>query len=153
MALKPITQQQFVVLIDQLTSTYWTKVTSPKESRVQSEYNDGSTGTTRKVSGFTTRENVTLTKAFDPIADKAIITWYNSSKGSASTGTSSQGVTPFTVSITPVTNTYQGTTITGVTITLTGCQVVSIKLPEVDRTGSGTAMLELEIYYEELTMS
>lgn len=152
MALKPITQQQFVVLIDQLTSTYWSKVTSPKESRVQAEYNDGSTGTTRKVAGFTSRENVTLTKAFDPVADKAIIAWYNGLKGS-STGGTGTGATPFAVSITPVTNTYQGTTITGVTITLTGCTVVSLKMPEVDRTGSSAAMLELEVYYEELTLT
>ncbi len=152
MALKPITQQQFIVLIDQLKETYWSKVTAPKESRVAADYNDGSTGTTRKVLGFTNRDNVTLSKAFDPVADKAVLAWYTSYKGGGSSANTASSATPFTISITPVTNTYQGATIAGVTITLTGCQVISAKLPEVDRTGSAVAMIEFEICYEELSI-
>lgn len=145
MALKPILQKQFLVLIDQLKESYWNKATSPKESREVAEYNDGQTGVTRKVLGFTSTENVTLSKPFDPIQDKFITDWYTDYKKNV--GTKDR----FTVSIQPVQNDYQGNTIKGVTITLTGCQIVSFKAPEVDRMGTATAMLEIELCYDDLS--
>ena len=145
MALKPITQKQFLVLIDQLKETYWSKATAPKETREAADYNDGQTGNTKKALGFVSRDNITLSKAFDPVADKVITTWYD---GIKKNGTPAEG---FSISIQPVQNNLETTTISGVTITLTGCQVVSFKLPEIDRMGNGVAMLELEVCYDNLS--
>ena len=58
MALKPITQKQFLVLIDQLKETYWSKATAPKETREAADYNDGQTGNTKKALGFVSRDNI-----------------------------------------------------------------------------------------------
>ncbi len=145
MALKPVTQKQFLVILDKLTDTYWTKATAPKETREVVEYNDGQTGNIRKALGFLNRDNITLSKPFDPAADKALMAWYENIRKN---GTTAEG---FTVTITPVNNDMAGTTISGVTITLTGCQVVSFRTPEVDRAGSAIAMVELELLYDDIS--
>lgn len=144
MALKPITQKQFLVILDKLATTYWSKATSPKESRDVADYNDGQTGTVKKALGFLSRDNITLSKAFDPDADKAITTWYAEMQKN---GTPNDG---FNVSITPVKNDLAGTTLKGITLKLSGCQVVSLKLPDVDRMGNGVATIELELCYDTL---
>lgn len=146
MALKPTMQKQFLVLLDQLKETYWSKVTAPKETRDVAEYNDGQTGKTRKVLGFTNTENITLSKAFDPVADKAIVDWYSNRKKDAGKAEK------FSISIQPINADYQGSVISGgITITLTGCQVVSFKAPDVDRLGTGMSMIELEVCYDDIS--
>ena len=145
MTLKPILQKQFLVIIDKLQATYWTKVTRPKKSRETADYNDGQTGTIKKVLGFTSLDNVTLSKPFDPEKDKAITDWLTQMDKNVGNGER------FSVSIQPVAADTQGTVIKGATFTLTGCQIVSFSAPEVDRMGSSMAMLDLEICYDDLT--
>lgn len=146
MPLKPIMQKQFLVLLDQLSETYWSKATAPKETKDVAEYNDGQTGKTRKVLGFTSTDNVTLSKGFDPVEDKKLLEWYSNRKKEA--GKEEK----FTLSMQPINSDYQGSVISsGATITLTGCQVVSFKAPEVDRMGSGLATIELEICFDDIS--
>lgn len=170
--LKPISQKQFKVTITSAatpntsgastgnTSTassgtqattssvsdfFFTKVTAPKETRETMDYNDGQTGTTYKMLGFTSRDNVTLTKPFNPAQDKQLASWYNQQVASAS---------DFTVSIQPVSNDNSGSALTGAgTLQLMGCEVVSLKFPDVDRMGNGAATIELEIIYKSWTFS
>lgn len=146
MALKPITVRSFLVTISGLGSTYFTKATAPKEAREVTEYQDGLTGTVRKMVGFTSRDNVTLSKPFYAVEDKALVNWYQAQKKA--------GAAKFVVSITPVNPDLEGTKIAGaMTITLTGCEVVSLKLPDIDRMGSGTAMLELELLHDDWSIN
>lgn len=143
--LKPILQKQFLVIIDQLQTTYWTKATRPKVTRETADYNDGQTGTVKKMLGFTSRDNITLSKPFDPTADKAITDWYTELQKNESEDRR------FSVSLQPVQADRQGNTIKGVTITLTGCQLVSFSAPEVDRMGTSAAMIEIEICYDDIS--
>ena len=146
--LKPIQQKQFLVFFDgsALLSTYFTKVTAPKESRDEVEYNNGQDGTTYTSLGFTKRDKVTFSKPFDPVADKAIITWY---KGRRAASTEK-----FTATIKPVNADQAGSDISGAgTLTLTGCEVVSFKMPEADRMSTGLAMLEIEVVHDDWSFS
>lgn len=146
MALKPITVRSFLVTISGLGNTYFTKATSPKESREVVEYQDGLTGTVRKMVGFTTRDNVTLSKPFYAVEDKALVNWYQNQKKT--------NAAKFVVSITPVNPDLEGSKIAGAaTLTLVGCEVVSLKMPDIDRMGSGTAMVELELLYDDWSFS
>lgn len=160
--LKPIHQKQFLVFIGDagatststsgastskdntataLVKTYFTKATAPKESRDEAEYNDGQTGTTYVSLGFTKREKVTLSKPFDPSADKTLVAWYKSRRSATD---------KFTTSIKPVAADQAGSEISGAgTLTLTGCEVASFKMPDVDRMATGVAMLEIEIVFDE----
>lgn len=164
--LKPIQQKQFLVFIGDtaasgsssgssssgsanttttLVKTYFTKATAPKESRDEAEYNDGQTGTTYVSLGFTKREKVTLSKPFDPVADKTLVTWYKSRRSATE---------KFTTSIKPVAADQVGSEIASAgTLTLTGCEVASFKMPDVDRMATGVAMLEIEIVYDEWVYS
>lgn len=140
--LRPITQRQFIVQISNLGSFAFTKATSPKETRETTDYNDGQRGTVYKLPGFTSRDNVTLSKPFYPAQDKALVTWYQNQKKAEAQ--------KFTVSIQPVNADLEGSAIAGAgTFILTGCEVVSLKLPDVDKMGSGIAMMEVEILYDE----
>lgn len=124
---------------------FFTKVTAPKETRETMDYNDGQTGTTYKMLGFTSRDNVTLSKPFNPSQDKQLAAWYNQQIASPS---------DFTVSIQPVNTDNGGTVIANAgTLQLLGCEVVSFKFPDVDRMGNSVATVELEIIYKSWKFS
>lgn len=142
--LKPINQKQFLVKISDTTLTYayFTKVTSPKETRDETEYNNGQDGTTHVHLGFTKRDKVTLAKPFDPVADKALVTWYKRRRLTTAT--------KFSVAIKPTHPDQAGSDITGAgTLTLLGCEVAAFKMPDVDRSGTGLAMLEIELVHDD----
>lgn len=142
--LKPILSSQFLVTVDGIQG-YWTKVSSPKDNRAEVKYNDGQTGFTRTLLGFVTREKVTLSKPYDPAADRALITWY---KEKMANGASQ----PFVVTIQTVNADTQATPLAGApTIILTQCQLASFKYPEVDRDSTKLAMIEMEVYHDDIT--
>ena len=141
--LQPITVKQALITIEGITA-YFTKVSAPKEKREDVSYNDGQRGQTFKVTGFVELENITLSKSFDPVQDKALVAWYKARKNTLDQA--------FSVTVQPVTADVQSTPITGGgTFVLSGCKVVSFKYPEFDRLGSGLAMLEIEIAPESVT--
>lgn len=143
--LRPLTQKQFIVQMDTLTGMYFSKVTAPKESREVVEYTDGQTGAVYKMPGFISRENVTLAKPFSPEQDKALVSWYNTKKAA--------NAAKFTITIQPVNADQAGSAAAaGATLALTGCEVVSLKMPDVDRMGSGLAMIEIEVLYDGWTL-
>lgn len=137
--LKPLLQKQFQVQITGIgTPIFFTKVTAPKVMREVANYNDGQTGVIRKLTGFVEYENVTLTKTYDGVNDKALYAWFNSQQA--------PNAPKFVVTITPVTNDQSGSVPAGAaTLSLTDCEVVSLSFPSVDRTGSGTSEIVLEI--------
>lgn len=146
--LRPISQKQFLVSLSGLPEIYFTKATAAQESREVIEYTDGQTGTVYKMPGFSSRENVTLSKPFHPDQDKALVDWYNGQKAK------NYPDGKFTVSITPV-SADRVASLFGDgknTIVLTGCEVVSFKFPEVDRMSSGLAVLELELLFDDFSM-
>jgi phage tail-like protein len=135
--LQPISQKQFLVNIQGIQS-YFSKVTKPKESRAETTYNDGQTGEEYTHLDFIKREKITLSKVFYPATDKALVNWWNERKTKADT--------PFNISIQPIAADTAGSPISGAgTIILNNCFVQSFSYPEVDRMGSGMAMLEIEV--------
>lgn len=135
--LKPISQKQFLVVLDQLPQAYFTKATGIEESYETQKYNDGETGVIRTHVGFLDVGNVTLSKVYDPEQDASMLAWWDGQKKERST---------FSVSIQAVTADTNGTVIPGSgTLLLQECQVVRFKYPEVDRESSSMAMLEIEI--------
>ncbi|WP_413259824.1 MULTISPECIES: hypothetical protein [Floridanema] len=123
---------------------YFTRCTSPRERRDSVDYNDGVTGTTYKHLGFTSRENVTLSKPFDPAKDKALIEFYRKQVA--------EGGETFNVSIQPVTVDLQGKPIDGAgTFILNECQFAGANFPETDRMGNNMSMLEFEIVFNTWT--
>lgn len=141
--LKPIYQKQFLVTLGSLKA-YFNKATAPSETRDTVDYNDGQTGTTFVHAGFTKRDTVTLSKVFDPSADKELIAFYVKQ--------TTEEPTDFNVSIQPVSVELQGKPIAGAgTFLLNNCQFVGAKLPEADRSGSGMAMLEFTLTFDSWT--
>ena len=135
--LKPISQKQFLVVVDQLPSSFFTKATGVEENYETQKYNDGETGIIRTHVGFLDVGNVTLSKVYDPEQDAALIQWWAGQKKER---------TPFSVSIQAVTADTTGTVIPGAgTLMRQECQIVRFKYPEVDRESSSMAMLEIEL--------
>lgn len=168
MPLKTVTEKQFLVRISNpatattsatagstaastpsgAISALFQSATSPKETREVVEYNDGQTGTILKHLGFTSRENVTLAKVYDPTTDHDFVTWYKGLRPSSGADTK------FTTVIQAVLADQAGTIYPGSkAISLTGCQVVSFELPKVDRIGgNSSAMLTIEICYDDFSV-
>jgi hypothetical protein len=148
--LKPITTQNFIVTISGATgltgTNTFSKATAPRMSRSEVPYNDGQTGTEHMTYGFSRREKLSLSKAYDPVNDATLEQWAQDALEKP--GDNSD----FTVTIQPVQSDIAGTPIASAkSRVFTGCQLVSMRLPDVDRTGSGLAQLELEIYYQTST--
>lgn len=147
--LRPISQKQFMVNITGGASELnllFTKVTAPKESRETYDYNDGNRGTTYKAVGFTQRDNVTLTKPFNPEEDKRLVNWYKEQQKADAQA--------FSVAIKPVNADASGTLFANSgTLVLLQCEVVALKMPDVDRMGNGVAMIELEVIYKDWSYS
>lgn len=148
--LKPITVQNFVVTISGasgLSGTFlFTKATAPRLSRVEAPYNDGQTGTEQMTYGFSRRDKITISKPYDPVADAALEEWAQNMLEKP-TATSD-----FTLTVQPVQSDIAGTAYPGAKARVfTGCQVTSFRGADVDRQGSATAMLEIEIYFQATT--
>jgi hypothetical protein len=96
--------------------------------------------------GFASREKLTLSKAYDPVADEALEVWAQKAiEQPTATG-------DFTVTVQPVQSDVAGTPIAqSKSRVYSGCQMVSLRVPDVDRSGSGLAMLELEVYFQNST--
>ena len=140
--LKPVMTKQFLVVLDGVSAKF-SKCSGISETRDSADYDDGETGQTFTHLGFIKLEEVTLSKTFDPVADKALVDWWVQQK---------KAPTDFTVTIQPVQADTQGTAISGSrALILQGCQVSSFRHAEVDRTGSGIAMLEIRVYPKAVT--
>lgn len=149
--LKPITSQNFVVTISGaagLSGTHlFTKATAPRFSRTGASYNDGQTGQELMVFGFSQRQNLSIAKPYDPVADKALETWAQSIMEKPPANAE------FTLTIQPVQSDIAGTPIPSAQARVfTGCQLVSVRMPDVDRQGTSTAMIEMEVYYVASTL-
>jgi hypothetical protein len=144
--LRPITVQNFVATLNGANgfseTVTFEKCSNLKLARSSSEYNDGQTGQKMATFGFSDRSNLGLSKAYDPVADANLEKWLIDAI------TNPKVDSEFTITIQPVNSDLAGTPIAGASPrTFTGCQVVSFKLPDVDRGSAGVARLEIDIYY------
>lgn len=144
--LKPVTVQNFIVTISGaagLSGTFlFTKATAPRFSRTEAPYNDGQTGTEQMTFGFAKRDKISVSKPYDPVTDAALEIWAQEMMEKPAANND------FTLTIQPVQSDIAGTALPSAKARVyTGCQITSFRGHDVDRGGSGVAMLELEIYY------
>ena len=139
--LKPITQKQFIATISDISSVYWMVARGGRVSREKVQYATGNKGLIQNMAGFTSIEDLSLSKSFDPEADASVITWVQSQIDNP---------TIFSVQLQPVKADLAGSAVVSNTIRYDNCQVVSYKLPDMDRNSSGLAMFELTLIVNEL---
>ena len=135
--LAPISQKQAKITISSLPGIFWTSIDGGKQSREEVAYNDGAIGLEKTYLGFTMIEALTLTKPYDPSADKALQTFVTTQRSNN---------TPFSVVVSPVQADVAGSPIPGaVGVTYPNCVLVSYKPAKFDRDGTGLAKVELVI--------
>ena len=140
--LKPISKKQFLVTVEGLQATF-TKCSAPKKTRAESEYNDGSTGQTKRHLDFITNDKVTISTNYDPVSHQAIYQWAEQRFKDAQR---------FSMTIQPVNPDLENSPYPGSkALVLTECQVVSVTYPDTDREGSGMATLAIELDPESFT--
>lgn len=141
MPLKSHHQQQFLVKIDGVEA-FFNKATAPKEVFTKTKYASPDTGHIYHHVSFIENEDVTLTKLYDAVKDKDLVTWHKNRKNT--------NAERFVVTIQPVNPDVSSSLISGApTLTLTGCEVLGFKYPEVDRDGSAMATLEIDLCFAD----
>ena len=136
-ALQPISQKQAKITISAIPGVFWTSIDGGKQMREEVKYNDGSAGQEKHYVGFTSVENLTLTKPYDPAGDVAVSTFVTGQRGSN---------VPFSVTVTPVSADIGGSPLAGANgVTYPNCVLISYKPAKFDRDGTGLAKIELVI--------
>ncbi len=138
-----VSQNMFQVLIPDIPGAYFSKMSAPKESRVETEYTDPQVGRQFTHVSFFKTEKVTLTHLYTPTIAAAVKAWWQKYK------TSPQP--KITLTAQPVAADVSGTPLAGATAeTLVGCQPVSVKGVDIDRSGTSMAMIEIEFTVDEV---
>ena len=132
--LTPISSKQAKIFISGVSSQF-TSISGGKYSREEVKYNDGNNGIEKTFAAMTTIEGLTLTKPYDPIADKEITAFINTQRLNGK---------PITITVNPVNADVQGTPIAGAgTITYSDCTLVGYTPAKWDRQSTGLAMIEM----------
>lgn len=145
MALKPVSQKQFVVTLGASTganaSVTFNKVSAVKLSYDTFDATDPTLGHSETYPTFEKWENITLTKHYEPgDGGDPLLNWFATYR--------TQSPRPeLTITIQPVIPNTDGSPLPGSKATqLVGCKVLSIQMsPEIDRDGSNSATIEMEI--------
>lgn len=136
---KPVTKTQFLVTIKGL-DFYWETFSGIDDQAQISEYSDGLSNRTYSLVGPRKLAEMTLTKAFDPTADKPIVDWYRN----YCEGTSE----PETISVTPVRYCPNPEPI-GAALILYGVKPVNLKGFEVDKKSNDVVPLSLSVIADD----
>ncbi len=135
----PITKTQWLVTIKGL-DYYWETFSGVEDQAQTSKYSDGLGNRTYTLVGPRDLQDMTLTKAFDPVRDKVIVDWYkNYCPG--------QGLEE-TISITPVRYCPNPEPI-GPSVILYGVKPTNLKFAEVDKKSNDVSVLTLGIAADE----
>lgn len=138
-----VSQNQFQVQLPEIQGAYFSKMSAPKESRVETQYTDPQAGRELTHLSFFKTDKVTLTHLYTPTIAAAVQALWQKCK----TG----GVPKFTCNAQPVAADISGNPLQGATaITLIGCQIASVKGVDIDRSGTSMAMIEIELTVDEI---
>ena len=136
-----IAKSQFVCTIKGV-DTHWETFSGVDEATQTSRYSDGLSNRLYPLMGPRSLADMVLTKAFDPIKDRAIVDFYRSY---------CQGQErDITMSVTPVKYCPDSEPI-GAGVTLYGVQIVSFKGFEVDKKSNDPSMISLTVIAEDYT--
>jgi hypothetical protein len=129
----PIARSQYLVTLKSVDA-YWQSFSGLSDEAQTTQYSDGLGNRTYTLVGARQAQNVTLTKAFDPVADKQTIDWYKN----YCAGTDQE----LTISVVPVKYCPEPEPI-GPSLILYGCKPVSLKFGEADKTSNDVSMIEI----------
>lgn len=134
----PITKSQYLVTVEGLEQ-YWDTFSGIKDVAQTSEYSDGLGNRTYKIVGRRNVEDVSLSKAFDPIADATILTyWQNYCQA--------RGVDK-TISVTPVKYCPEPEPL-GATFILYGVKPIRLEVATADKKSGDVETLVLSFIYD-----
>ncbi len=141
-----VSQNQFQIVIPGIQGAYFSKMSAPQEKRVTTKYMDPQAGREYTHASFFQTEDVTLTHIYTPEVASAVAAWWQGWK----TGSG----TKFTCTAQPVAADVSGNPLTGASpMTLTGCQPISVKGVDVDRSGTSMAMIEIVLAVDEISLT
>lgn len=131
----PIQRSQFLVTLKGI-DCYWEKFSGIEDEAQTSEYSDGLSNRLFTLVGPRKLNDMTLEKAFDPIADKAVIDWFR-------TYCMGRDLEE-TISVTPVAYCPNPEPL-GPSLILYGVRPISVKFAEADKQSNDVVTLELGI--------
>lgn len=130
----PITEADFLVTIEGISQAHWETCSGVTDSTNVTEYSDGQSNRLHKLIGPRQVENVTLSKPYNPEADKALIAWW---KRWCSANGEEVTITMQPVRYCPDAIPYGSAT------TMLGCKPSSLKFGNVDKKSANISMIEL----------
>lgn len=135
--LNPVSQKQARIIVSAMANTFWTSISGGKLSHEEIKYNDGNAGLEKTFAGMVSIEPLTLTKSYDPVADKEIQSFVKAQQRTK---------TPFNVTVSPVQADIAGSLIPGGQgVTYEGCTFISYTPATFDRDGTGIAKVSLMV--------
>ncbi len=139
------TESMFVVTISGIPgyAEYWQTCEGLEDEADSGDtYSDGLNRTLKNLPGPRKVANCTLTKAYDHVADRAVMSWYDVwCEGD---------VPPVTVTVQPVRYCNEAPELDGEPIVLQGCRPTKLTLPNIDKKSSNIAMLGLDLTVERI---
>jgi hypothetical protein len=139
--INPINEQSFLLQLTAL-NFYWETFSGLSETTSTSEYSDGLSNRLYKLQGPRSLDDFTFTKAFDPVADKAIVSyWKNWCEGRTEKTTAS--IVPIRYCPTP--EPLPGAP----KLTLYGVFPISLQGWNVDKKSSNVSILTLVVSAED----
>lgn len=142
--LKPIGEAQWLITVEGIQGL-WDKVTPIKQTVEKIKYTDPQKLVIRIHPGARSNEEVTISKKYDAEGDKTLISWVQERQKGKNT------TTPFTVTISPVYPDVDGTAYEGsAKFNLTGCMLLDVTYPGMDRESKNLSMFEMTFYFEEI---
>lgn len=135
----PITKGQFLVTLKGIDS-YWQTFSGLSDEAQVSEYSDGLSNRNYSLVSSRKLAQMTLTKAFDPVVDGAVVDYYRNFCDGEDVAQ--------TVTIAPVKYCPNPEQI-GKVLTLYGVKPVALKGFEADKTNTDVSMLELTIIADD----
>jgi hypothetical protein len=137
--LKPISQKQAIITISDISDVQWRSVSGGKVTRERIKYDDHKTGLEQTFVGFSSLEELTVVKNFDPTADAKVFNWAIGQNAKP---------TIFNVAIQPVKTDLLATPFEGSKqILYSNCTLAEYLFPNWDRESSGLAVVTLTIIF------
>jgi len=139
------TKASFLVTIDQIEgyAEYWSTCTGLEDSAGDgASYSDGLKRNLLKLPGIREVATPTLSKPYDHVADRPLMAWWDRwCEGEQS---------PVRITIQPVFYCDDQPELEGEPFVLEGCRPTRFKPPEVDKTSSDVAMIELDLTFDRI---
>jgi hypothetical protein len=136
--MRPISSSNFSVILPVAGNVTFTRCSGKSVAKATSDVPNPQTGMMETITGYRKIQDVQLGKPYDPVADRALITWLTQQE--------SDNQPLFSFTVTPVNIDGQNSPISGGSSwTFTDCKVVNYSLPDVDLGSANPSMISITI--------